>query len=383
MLEHVNNSKKAVVNIVVLTPLGAGGKGGIDRVMDYVRENYTKSSVYNINLKFITTRGKGSLARMPLYMFLTGIILIYLRLVNQVDLVHINLSSHGSVWRKVKLAKLCSMLGLPYVIHLHGSRFRQYWDNLSKKRSKQLQKMFEHSTSIYVLGRIWKVYIEGKGEKLNDKCMVLPNATPHHVQVSSKKKNGIVSILFLGLLGARKGTPELIEALSMIKPKQEWFATIGGNGDVEGSLSIARKFGVCDKVDFPGWVGPADVQKLLDTSDILVLPSHDENLPMSVIEGMAAGLAVLTTPVGATEDIILHGKTGLLVPPGDVSALAAALSKLIDSDSLRQELGQHARIFHDNYLEIEGYCERLQQLWMDSVNLKAIEKGMSVLNPPD
>ena len=76
--------------------------------------------------------------------------------------------------------------------------------------------------------------------------------------------------------------------------------------------------GLVSRVAVPGWVGSDGVERLIANSSILVLPSFVENLPMSVIEGMAAGLAVVATPVGAVEEIIEHEKTGLLIPPGDV-----------------------------------------------------------------
>jgi glycosyltransferase involved in cell wall biosynthesis len=121
--------------------------------------------------------------------------------------------------------------------------------------------------------------------------------------------------------------------------------------------------GIADRVEVPGWVGPDAIERQLAESDVLVLPSFVENLPMSVIEGMAAGLAVVTTPVGATRDIIEHGVTGLFVPPGDSDALAQALWALIDDRALRQRLGQAARAFHREHLDSGVYLQRLLALW--------------------
>jgi glycosyltransferase involved in cell wall biosynthesis len=116
-------------------------------------------------------------------------------------------------------------------------------------------------------------------------------------------------------------------------------------------------------VDLPGWVGPEEARRLLLEGDILVLPSFEENLPMSVVEGMAYGLSVVTTPVGAIEDIIEHGKTGLLVPPGDSAALAAALERLLAEPALRAQLGQAAQAFQREHLEIGKYYARLLDIW--------------------
>ena len=86
---------------------------------------------------------------------------------------------------------------------------------------------------------------------------------------------------------------------------------------------------------------------------------------MSVIEGMAHGLAIVTTPVGATEDIIRDGETGLLVPPGDVDALSRALRRVITDDCLRKMLGTNARAFQTQHLSLPGYCTRLGDIWTE------------------
>jgi glycosyltransferase involved in cell wall biosynthesis len=117
-------------------------------------------------------------------------------------------------------------------------------------------------------------------------------------------------------------------------------------------------------------VGPQGVADLLAQAHILVLPSFDENLPMSVIEGMAHELAIVTTPVGAVEDIIEDGVTGLLVPPGDAKALARALTRLITDTALRKALGRAAGAFHEEHLEIERYVVRLQRIWSETASHK-------------
>ena len=83
-----------------------------------------------------------------------------------------------------------------------------------------------------------------------------------------------------------------------------------------------------------------DVPAILAASDIFVLPSHFEGLPMSVIEAMLCGLPVVATDIRGPREQIVGGETGFLVPPGSVAALAEALKKLADNAPLRSRLGQ-------------------------------------------
>ena len=84
---------------------------------------------------------------------------------------------------------------------------------------------------------------------------------------------------------------------------------------------------------------------------------------MAVVEAMAHGLAVVTTPVGATPEILGDGAGALLVPPGNEQALAAALARLLDEPALRQRLGEQARKVFREKLDIEILARRLQQVY--------------------
>lgn len=343
----------ARLRVLVVTPLGTGGMGGIDRMMDAVADQLGDAPPPDMQVVFRTTRGQGHIAWSPL---------LLMRLILGVagrpfgrgpDVVHINLSSHGSTFRKLAVSRALRLLGIPYVLHLHGSRFRGFWDKAGQRLSSDIRSMFAAAACVIVLGRAWHDYIGSRVPETATRITILPNATPP-VPARSDRPAGPVVILFLGHIGPRKGVPQLIEALAGLTDRPGWRAVIAGNGAVDHTRAQLAERGLSDRVTLPGWVGPADVARLLAAADILVLPSFEENLPMSVIEGMAQGLAVVTTPVGATEDIIEDGQTGLLVPPGDAAALREALARLLADPDLRLRLGGAARAFHRQHLEIGG-----------------------------
>ena len=117
----------------------------------------------------------------------------------------------------------------------------------------------------------------------------------------------------------------------------------GGDGEHEQVRAQAEELGIARHVEILGWITGADKDALLARATIYVLPSYVENLPMGVLEAMAAGLPVITTPVGGIPSTIEHGLDGLLVQPGDVAALSDALRSLLRERSVREALGEAAR----------------------------------------
>lgn len=350
------------LRVLVLTPLGKGGRGGIDRIMDEVRARLFDEPPQDLIVEFAATRGEWSIAfSAPLVM------LAALRILGAAgekpDLVHINLAQDGSTLRKSFLARVTSFAGVPYVIHLHGSRFRTSWERANGRKSAAIKSFFVSATHVLVLGSAWRDYVLSKAPEIAGRIKIFPNATPLAPERGSAGSGADIHILFLGVLSERKGTPILIQALGALKDTPGWRATLAGNGDVKGANAAISALGLSDRVSLPGWVGPDEVRRLLGEGDILVLPSQDENLPMSVIEGMAHGLAVVTTPVGAITDIVAHERTGLLTRPGDAEALEAALRRLIGDSGLRERLGKEARAFHRAHLEIDAYYRRLLDIW--------------------
>jgi glycosyltransferase involved in cell wall biosynthesis len=286
-------------------------------------------------------------------------------MIGRCDLVHINLASDGSTYRKTLVAKTARALAIPYVLHLHGADYREFLAAARPSLKRSIHLMFASADRVIVLGQIWRKFVIESLPVLPERVVIVPNAVAIPKQQQVADKSGKVRILFLGRIGARKGVPTLLEALSMIRDQASWQAVIAGDGEIEETKSELKTRDLISRVKVPGWLGPDEIERQLAYADILVLPSRNENLPMSVIEAMAAGLAVITTPAGATSEIIKHNVTGLLVPIDDAASLAKALSRVIGDARLRQRLGKAAQKFHQKNLEINSYSNRLLELWRE------------------
>jgi glycosyltransferase involved in cell wall biosynthesis len=117
---------------------------------------------------------------------------------------------------------------------------------------------------------------------------------------------------------------------------------LGGDAYVEGLHRQAAALGLDSSVHFAGV--RRDVPELLAAADLLVMASRWEGLGLVFLEAMGASLPVAATRVGGVPEVVLHDGTGLLVPPGDAPALAAALLRLIDDPELAHRLGQAGRL---------------------------------------
>nr|AWL99654.1 glycosyltransferase family 1 protein [Bradyrhizobium amphicarpaeae] len=334
--------------------------------MDALRSELDTVSLRGMRVLFGTTRGRGPLWIAPLHLgaFLSR--MIGLRLMKRCDLVHVNVASSGSTARKLAVMLVARALGIPYAVHLHGALYEQFYASLSPSRQRLIKRVFRNAARVIVLGEIWRTFAVETLSVLPERVAVLPNAVPTPVRVRVPDPHGVTRLLFLGRLGERKGSRILIQALSRLNDKAGWRAVLAGDGEIEETRRAVARTGIEWRVEVPGWLDPDETATRIAASDVLVLPSFAENLPMSVIEGMAAGLAIVATPVGATPDIVKHGETGLLVPPGDVEALTVALAQLIDDSALRERLSEASVRLHREHLEIGAYARRLISLWRET-----------------
>jgi glycosyltransferase involved in cell wall biosynthesis len=353
------------VRVMVATPGGPLGQGGIDRIMTSLKDELARQNLAAVQAVFVPTRGNGSIALSPVFLLLFCLRMVGARLLGRLDVVHVNLASDGSTYRKLLVSLLARLLRIPYVLHLHGAEYMSFWSEQQSFLHRRIRSMFLHAARIIVLGRPWRDFVTARVPGIDDRVAILANATAQPVRPHIGGRD-TVHVLFLGRIGERKGVPQLCDALAALKDLTGWRATLAGDGDVEGLRTRLDDLGLSDGVSAPGWQQAIDVERLLSEADILVLPSYAENLPVSVIEGMAEGLAIVATPVGAVEDIIEHGRTGLLVPPGDVEALRTALEQLICQPDLRQRLGNAARELHREKLDLRYYAQAMSLLWIEA-----------------
>lgn len=365
------------VNILVATPYGKNGKGGIDRLNDSILAEVEARPELGLACRQLVTRGKGGLAAAQAVFAAALARLAAMASAGRVDLVHIHLSVRGSTCRKAIVARASRALSTPYVLQLHGTDYGEFWDDVRPWARREIDTMFRYASGIVVLGDFWAKVVLDRLPDVADRVFVLKNATKAACGGARRQVSGApLRIVFLGQLGRRKGSADVLAALLRLKDVDGWTATLAGDGAVEEARELARSSGLSSRVDVPGWLELAARDELLRESDVLVLPSRAENLPMVILEAFAHGVPVVSTPVGAIPEVVEHGRNGLLVAPGDVSALAEALRRFIDDPSLARRMGEAARADHAKHYDLSSYVERLAAVWRAAAGRRGVEEDV-------
>jgi len=176
------------------------------------------------------------------------------------------------------------------------------------------------------------------------KCEVVPiGVDVTRFTPSDRRANAVPRLLFVGRLRYYKGLHFLIEALRQVKGAELWIA---GNGPERTRLERqVANAGLGDRVRFLGDVTDEDLPELYRQADVFVLPSHlrAEAFGIVLAEALASGLPCISTALGTGTDFVnVHNETGLVVPPGDVTALAEAIRRLLDNPTLRATYSEAA-----------------------------------------
>jgi glycosyltransferase involved in cell wall biosynthesis len=159
------------------------------------------------------------------------------------------------------------------------------------------------------------------------------------------------TLLYLGRLKRYKGIDLILKAVARVRKGGIPVRTlIAGKGDYAGKLkNLASKLGIGDTVDFLGYVPEEEKVRLFQRSWVHVLTSPKEGWGISILEAAACGTATVASRSPGLKDAVLHGKTGLLTPHGDVEKLSQAISGLLTDPSARVRMGKAARRFAEGF----------------------------------
>lgn len=278
----------------------------------------------------------------------------------RVALVHAHIASGASFWRKLAFIAFARTFGIPYVLHVHAGDFGAYYERLPAAGRAALRWLYRGARTVIALSPSWREPIASAVPEARVEVIPNPVSIPAWNAHAAPRRP---EALFLGVVRAEKGVYELLAAwASVLQRLPEARLVIAGSGEVERARAIAKELGIGASVDFPGWVGPEDKARLMARASALVLPSHFEALPMAVLEGMAAGLPIVASRVGAIPEAVGED-AGLLVPPHDPEALAQALVAVLGEGPQRIAMGAAARLRARETYSAEVVVPAIERVW--------------------
>lgn len=187
-------------------------------------------------------------------------------------------------------------------------------------------------------------------------------------------KNDVLVIGAIGRLVWQKGFEYLIQAIpKVIEVFPETRFLIVGEGPLKDKLKVkSKKLKVEDKVIFTGF--RSDIKEILDSIDVLVMPSLLEGLPMVLLEAMAMAKPIVATDIDGISEVLVDRKTGLLVPPKNPQALAEAILKVLNNKIMSNLLGQNARRIAEEEFSVEKIVKQTECIYQELLR----EKGLGL-----
>lgn len=175
-----------------------------------------------------------------------------------------------------------------------------------------------------------------------------------------------VEVVTVAYLGYQKGIFDILKVARAVRDTlpDVRFTFVGG-GEVEKFKNLAENHGVSDRVRFLGRVDDSIRLQMLQSSDIFLLPSHAEGQPIALLEAMAAGLPVISTPVGSIKEVVKEGTNGFLCNPGDISAISSHLGTLVSAPSLREQMGRYNLLEAGRKYEFKRVACEIQEIYSD------------------
>jgi Glycosyltransferase len=337
-------AKKGKKNILMMGVYSDGKiHGGICAVIAcYLSSNLAKK----YNIKVIGNSAEGTYLHKGTAFVVSYFILFYHLCFSKLSLIHIHTASGTSFIRNAMSIYLAKLFKIKIILHIHGAKFDVFYFNGSILTKRVITQVLDKVDCIIVLSSNWEKFI--RPITRNQNINIIYN--PVDINLFTKK-SGLISnnfyrknILFLGALEQRKGILDIIQAMPTILAKAPdvklWLC---GNGRTDHLEKMCEDLGVSESVKIFGWIDGKDKIDKIVNADLLALPSYHEGLPVAIIEAMAAGLPVVSTPVGGIPELIENGKNGFLVPPGDKEALANAILDILLNPELQTKMASNNR----------------------------------------
>lgn len=305
---------------------------------------------YFDDMQFIPTWRNGNILVKLWYAFYSYVIFLWYMLFDKsIKIVHIQGAAFASFERNMFFVRVGKKFGKKVIMHMHCADFESYYNPSSHKQ--RIVDTINACDLYLVLSDSWKTYFESIGVQ-SDIIKILNNTITPPIVKEVNRSLETFNLLYLGVIGQRKGIYDILKAL---KDNQEKFETkvrlrVGGNQEEEKLMAYINDNGLQNMVTFEGFVSGDKKIECLNWADVYILPSFNEGLPIGILEAMAYGHPIISTPVGGIPEVLKDGVNGVMVEPGNVGQIANAISTFVEHKELVKEYGKNSLVLVKPYL---------------------------------
>lgn len=335
-------------------------KGGISTVI----KGYLNSDLSKNNRIFLVSSHVDGTKFIKSVQAIFGLMKTFVYLIfKKIDVVHIHGSDIISSSRKYFFFKLVKPFSPKVIYHFHGASFLEQYRKAPVKWREWIKYLFEKADLVICLSESWKKFIQEIAPQSD--INVIPNSVKlPNLHQKRDKDDGAIRLTFLGLIGERKGVFDLLKVVKrLIDDDFKLKLHVGGNGEIERLRKTIADLTIAGEVECLGWISEKQRDKLLRETDIFVLPSYGEGMPMSILEAMSYSVPVVSTTVGGIPELVSDGETGFLIEPGDLDALYRKLKCLIQDKELRKKFGEKARQFVASRHNLKFITQQIDQIY--------------------
>lgn len=285
------------------------------------------------------------------------------------DLIHIHHAANLNFEGVSKLVFLTKILNKnkKVFLHNHGRDFESYYECKTPKGKEKVVKTFNSVNGNIVLSRHWLDWYRSVAP--HARWILLPNAVPVRRPKTAQRNNNKVTFLFFGRMERTKGTYDILSVMDeVIKAVSNVHFIFAGDGEVTRVKKIVHENQWDDYVEVLGWVSEKEKPQLFEKSDIFLLPSYFEGLPMSLLETMSYGIVPITTSVSGIPEVVENGKDGFLIQAGDKVDLTDKMIRLATDASCRNYMARNSFEKIQESYSFRSYERKLLSIYEDVIS---------------
>ena len=315
----------------------------------------------NVRITFIPTHIETNKYLLMAYFSIAYIRILGLILLGKIDIAHLHVAERGSFYRKAFILQTLKRFGVKVILHHHGAEFDLFYNGLSGKRKEYVNKILRMADLNIVLSQRLVQMIKGKSPEAKVEVLYnavnVPQTNPYDIQSHN--------VLFLGRLGHRKGTYDLLEVIRRIDKElsSDVKFYLCGDGEVEEVKKKVEALGIGHRIAHIGWIDGQQKDNFMKQSMINVLPSYNEGLPMTILETMAHGIPNISTSIASIPEVLHDGENGFLITPGDVDKLKGRLLQLVKNEQLRIKFSMESYRLIRKEFSLDSNIRRLKDIY--------------------